>query len=160
MEATMENAQSPPKKTKIIEALCPSCKKQFQKERALKSFSKCSQMKDFVRRYESVKQVVGLLLVKKNSFDGLTTDEEEQLRKGKLILENPAAIERYRQIEEKRKLNAAKNKKEKTTSKKRSLLERAALDDVLVVPPASKVVSEIMTEEEDEEEVEKSELSL
>lgn len=157
------------KKEKIITALCPDCKKTFQKTRALKSFGKCSQMKDFVRRYESVQQLAGMLLLKQQQQvnQELAEDERIQLEKANKILNNPEAKKRYNQVLERRNKTASKKKSteddEAKKHKKRSLEERASLDAEFVVPPASKdfdMEGEAEAESEDTGEESKSQLEL
>lgn len=139
----------PKKKEKVIVAFCPDCKKQFQKTRALRYFGKCSQMKDFVRRYESLQLLAGQLLLKKQGSDFSAQDAEE-LEKVNKLLNNPDAIKRYAQVIERRNRLAAKKKTSPSTTnegevdgvtktkKKKTIRERANLDEELVVPPPSK----------------------
>lgn len=129
-----------------VSALCPQCKKQYVKTKTMKSFTKCSQVKDFVRRFENVQQLAGILLVKKSIDGELHEDDAAALEKATAILNNPDAKKRYQEVLEKRKKLSAQNKRTKNEDKpkkvRKSLIERASLDEDLIVPPSSKDVAE------------------
>ena len=136
---TLDNSfdVSPPpptkSKTTVIEARCPDCLKEFRKTRALKSFSKCSKVKDFVRIMDNTAKLAGVLLLKQSSTP-LTEEEQDRLVKAQNRLNNPAAQVRYNQVLEQRK-NSKKQKKQQAKEIPKSLEERAQLDVPIDVPP-------------------------
>ncbi len=114
--------------------MCSKCKSKVHRDKIVQAFSKCSQVKDFVRRYENVQQLAGLLLIKQQQQNGiLTEDETSTLSKARKILDNEMAKRRYAQVLEKRKLNQLKKKNQKKVVK--TLEEKAQLDEELIVPP-------------------------
>lgn len=145
LDSPLPTEEVPKKREKIISALCPQCKKEFQKTRALRYFGKCSQMKDFVRRYESLQLLGGQLLLKKQS-PSFTPEDNEELEKVNKLLNYPDAVKRYAQVLERRNRLAAKKKSsvdgeaadKSSKAKKKTIRERANPDEELVVPPPSK----------------------
>jgi len=123
---------SPKKKgVTILEARCPDCLKEFRKTRALKSFSKCSKVKDFVRIMDNTAKLAGFLLLKQSTGD-LSAEDADRLKKAQSRLADPAAQKRYDQVLQQRK-NSKKNAKKAPV---KSLEERAQLDMDIEVPPS------------------------
>jgi hypothetical protein len=113
--------------------ICSKCKSKVHKDKIAQAFSKCSQVKDFVRRYENVQQLAGLLLIKQQQC-ALSPEDAMMLSKANKILNNEMAKKRYAQVLEKRRQNMLKKqKKQKKVGK--TLEEKARLDEELVVPP-------------------------
>ena len=132
-EASVEHGNQPTTESKNDYVVCLECKQKIHKDKMMKAFSKCSLVKDFVRRFENIQRFAGHLLIKQQSED-LTSEESSQLKKATAVLNNPLAIKRYNQVLEKRKISAEKKKGKKKVVPK-SLEEKAQLDDELVIPP-------------------------
>lgn len=130
-ESQTNNNQSNENKSDFV--VCHECKQKIHKDKMMKAFSKCSLVKDFVRRFENIQRFAGHLLIKQQT-QALTLTESEQLAKATAVLHNPLAIKRYNQVLEKRKASAEKKKGKKKVVPK-SLEEKAQLDDELVIPP-------------------------
>lgn len=117
------------RKTVVISAKCPDCLKEFRKTRALKSFSKCSKVKDFVRIMDNTAKLAGMLLLKQRTTP-LTEEEAKTLEIAQARLDDPKAQERYNQVLLQRETN---KKVHKVVPK--SLEERACLDIEIEIPP-------------------------
>lgn len=132
-DASLENGNQPTVENKSDYVVCHECKQKIHKDKMMKAFSKCSLVKDFVRRFENIQRFAGYLLIKQQTEE-LSPEESAQLKKATAVLNNPLAIKRYNQVLEKRKISAEKKKGKKKVVPK-SLEEKAQLDDELVIPP-------------------------